>query len=1036
MQLEGQPSVIANLELFSTFVENMPAAVAMLDCELRYLLTSRRWLIDYALENQDIIGREYYKILPLFLYEPGQVSPPYSSPCGLSFENASCEDSNTLTPLPPWTKDPVVSSTSVHSLERWRKIFALGLAGETQRGDSAYWIKPDGSQQRVKWEIQPWRTRNGEIGGIMMFTEFQDSPSIAEVPDSESDNSYCRFRETATEGIWGTGSLTNTIEQLQQEIRERQQAQALQQESEERYRSLIAAMAEGIILQDANGIIRTCNAAAERILGVSADQLLGRTLIESHWLIITEEGDAISKEEHPLHLTLRNGQSFTDVIIGLYKPDSSLTWLSLNSQPLFRPQEKNPYAAVVSLIDITKRKQIGAALRESEERFRATFEQAAVGITHAELDGSFVRVNQKFCDIVGYTREEILQRTLQDITHPDDRVVDRKYLRSLLMGEIETYSLEKRYLRQDGESIWVEITASLVHTPQGDSAAGRMTLLPQYFLCVVRDISDRKAAEAALRNSEAKLRQRAQREELLNRLSNQIRRSLDLNTILETAVREIRHLLQIDRCQFAWYYADERRSYWEVVKEARNLDGAERIGRYPVELIGPLNQKLLNLEILRIDDVETMGDSIFQSFIRSFSCTSVLSLPMQTPSGTIGVINCIHTQQARPWTDWELELLQAVKAQLLIAIKQAELYAASRRSTQEAQEKATQLQQTLHELQRTQAQLIQSEKMSSLGQLVAGVAHEINNPVNFIYGNLIHAQGYFQELLGLLSLYRAAYPHPPGMIQDYIEAIDLDFLMTDLTQLQESMKIGAERIREIVRSLRTFSRLDESESKQVDIHSGIESTLMILQNRLKGKLGCPAICVIKEYGNLPLVECYPGQLNQVFMNLLTNAIDAVEEKSRSQSSQAHGTQEEAVTHALPTITITTGIVEERREGERDTGCSSANGFPLPLPSFRNLRSAIHSPSISPTHIFICIADNGMGMTQKTQQQLFDPFFTTKAVGKGTGLGLAISYQIIVEKHGGDLRCNSAPGQGAEFVIEIPIKHQQRQKQKINCTIER
>jgi PAS domain S-box-containing protein len=1041
MQLEGQPSVFANLELFSAFVEHMPAAVAMLDCELRYLLMSRRWLIDYALENQNLVGREYYKIFPLFLDEQGKVSPSHSSPSKHSCENTSSEDSQTLTPLPPWNKAPGVTSTSPRSLERWRKIFALGLAGETQQGDSAYFIKPDGSRQRVKWEVQPWRTRNGEIGGIMMFTEFQESPSIAEVPNCGSDNSYCRFRDTAREGIWGTGSLTNTIEQLQQEIVERQQAQALQQESEERYRSLIAAMAEGIILQDANGIIRTCNAAAERILGVSADQLLGRTLIESHWLIITEEGEAISREEHPLHLTLRNGQSFTDVIIGLYKPDSSLTWLSLNSQPLFGPKETTPYAAVVSLIDITKRKQKGAALRESEERFRATFEQAAVGITHAELDGTFVRVNQKFCDIVGYTREAILERTLQDITHPDDRVVDREYLRSLLMGEIETYSLEKRYLRQDGESIWVEITASLVHTPQGDSAAGRVTLLPQYFLCVVQDISARKAAEAALRHSEAKLRQRAQREELLNRLSNQIRRSLDLNTILETAVREIRQLLQIDRCQFAWYYADERRSYWEVVKEARNLDCGERIGRYPADLIGPLNQKLLNLEILRIDDVEMMSDPIFQSFIRSFSCTSVLSLPMQTPSGTIGVINCIHTQEARPWTDWELELLQAVKAQLLIAIKQAELYAASRRSTQEAQEKATQLQQTLHKLQRTQAQLIQSEKMSSLGQLVAGVAHEINNPVNFIYGNLIHAQGYFQELLGLVALYRAAYPHPPGMIQEYVEAIDLDFLMTDLTQLQESMKIGAERIREIVRSLRTFSRLDESESKQVDIHSGIESTLMILQNRLKGKPGCPAICVIKEYGNLPLVECYPGQLNQVFMNLLTNAIDAVEEKSRRQSLDARSTQEETVTHPPPTITITTGIVEndqqgdrnlseqERREAEGDTGCSPANYFASPLTSSRNLRSSVHFPTISPTHVFIRIADNGIGITQKTQQQLFDPFFTTKAVGKGTGLGLAISYQIIVEKHGGDLRCNSEPGQGAEFVIIIPIKHQQ-QSQKI------
>src|SRR5919202_5377106 len=289
---------------------------------------------------------------------------------------------------------------------------------------------------------------------------------------------------------------------------------------------------------------------------------------------------------------------------------------------------------------------------------------------------------------------------------------------------------------------------------------------------------------------------------------------------------------------------------------------------------------------------------------------------MRTPSGTIGVINCIHAGEARPWTIFEVELLNAVKAQLLIAIKQAELYAASRRATREAQEKATLLEKALHELQRTQAQLIHTEKMSSLGQLVAGVAHEINNPVNFIYGNLIHSQGYFQDLLGLVELYRAAYPYPPLTIREHIEAIDLDFLITDLNQLQDSMKVGAERIREIVRSLRTFSRLDESDSKEVDIHSGIDSTLMILQNRLKGKPGYPAISVIQDYGDLPLVECYPGQLNQVFMNLLTNAIDAVEEKSRSQSLQAHSNQEEAVTHPPPTITITTGIVEDDKQGDR------------------------------------------------------------------------------------------------------------------------
>ena len=291
-----------------------------------------------------------------------------------------------------------------------------------------------------------------------------------------------------------------------------------------------------------------------------------------------------------------------------------------------------------------------------------------------------------------------------------------------------------------------------------------------------------------------------------------------------------------------------------------------------------------------------------------------------------------------------------------------------------AQEKLQQqkklLETALKELQKTQTQLIQTEKMSSLGQLVAGVAHEINNPVNFIYGNLIHVNENVQTMINLLHLYQEVYPHPPQKIQDAIEDSDLDFLIADLPKMLESMKIGANRIRDIVLSLRNFSRLDEAEMKPVDIHDGIDSTLLILQHRLKSKGDRAEIIVMKEYGKLPQVECYPSQLNQVFMNIFSNAIDALNARE-NQSKQS------------------------------------------------NFIINIQTNLISSNQVIISITDNGIGIKKEVNQHIFEPFYTTKETGKGTGLGLSISHQII-EKHQGKIECFSRWGEGTTFVITIPI----------------
>jgi len=367
------------------------------------------------------------------------------------------------------------------------------------------------------------------------------------------------------------------------------------------------------------------------------------------------------------------------------------------------------------------------------------------------------------------------------------------------------------------------------------------------------------------------------------------------------------------------------------------------------------------LETVILSNASQEGFFVNDPYIVKHQSKSALGMPIIYQTKLIGILYLENNLAIGAFTKPRLEILKILTSQAAISLENATLY-------HELQESAGELEGSLHKLQQTQAQLVQTEKISSLGQLVAGVAHEVNNPVSFISGNLHHAKEYANALMKHIKLYQKYLPNPPAEIQSSEEDIELDYLIEDLPKMLSSMQLGTDRIREIMQSLRNFSRVDSADKKPANIHTGIDSTLMILQHRLKPKGELAEINVVKEYGDLPEIACYAGSLNQVFMNILANSIDAMEESRVKQKK---------------TITIKTEQIDS------DT-------------------------------VTIRIKDDGSGMTEKVRQRLFDAFFTTKPEGKGTGLGLSISYQIVVEKHGGKLECVSAPGQGAEFIITIPI----------------
>jgi two-component system, NtrC family, sensor kinase len=999
---ETQTLLDANLRLV---IEQSPGAIAIFDLNLCCLLASQRWQQDHGLLGAAIVGRSYVELLPQF----GDRWQTIHQQCLIDAIDLEGEDPYQRLDgktgwlrwqMRPWRNQSGAVSGFIHiseditvtkHLEAERKQAELQLQQQKDRYRSLViatsqfvWIAdPNGFvvDGQIHSHIGHVGTAEADQGWgwlDLLHPDDRDRTAQAWICSVETKSPYNseyrlqmpngHYRHYAARGVpilETDGSVREWIG-VYIDIHDRrvlEQQLALQQA---RFNAFFSAANAGLAILDDQLRYVHINKVLAEVDGLPIADHLGRTISE----VLPDLGSTV---EPVIQQVFDTGQPLLNVEVSgetLSQPGVMRHWL--NSYFALPGEDGKPIGVGAVIIEITDRKQVEQALQESQRRL-STLMNSLPGMAYRcrnEQTWTEEFVSSGCLELTGYSAESLIDNYLisyEQVIHPEDREMVWEQVQAALQLK-QPFQLVYRIITASGEEKWVWEQGVGIFSPEGEVAA-----LEGF----VTDITERRLAEVQLQS-------KAQREQLLNRLASQIRSSLDLNQILETAVQSIRDLLQVDRCIFVRYQPDQDVPYWEVIQESNQPGLSSLIGsRVPSSKIAPITQKALGKEIILIDDIQMVANPTIRRYFESRGYLALLMLPVHTQSGTIGMVNCCQISGARFWHDDEVELLQAVADNLAIAIDQAELYKQSRTAAMTAQIQTQQLEAALQELQQTQAQMLQSEKMSSLGQLVAGVAHEINNPVNFISGNLGFANNYTHDLLKLLKLYQQSYPVPLPPLQAAADAIDIDFLVEDLPKLLASMRVGAERIKSIVASLRSFSRMDEAEMKAVNIHEGIDSTLMILQSRLKVKTGQPDIQIVKAYGDLPLVECYVGQLNQVFMNLLTNAIDAIE--SRIDEDAATGRAEHPGTIRIQTALIDTDKIQIR------------------------------------------IADNGAGIAAQVEQRLFDPFFTTKPVGQGTGLGLSISYQIVTQKHGGQIYYNSTLGQGTEFVVTIPLNQKTLEK---------
>lgn len=731
----------------------------------------------------------------------------------------------------------------------------------------------------------------------------------------EAENGQTKWRSTTKIPLHDTDGNVVGILGMVQDITERREFEAAVQEREQRFRTLVNNI-PGVVyrcLYDKTWTMQFVSDAAEEVLGYPASAFINNDQLSFVDIILPEDVERVA---NTVDQAIVNRQPYV-IEYSMRRADGRLCHVHEKGQAVFDDDGQTLWLDGV-IFDITHRKEAEAALAESESQYRSLIETANSIIIRWDTTGRIKFMNEYGHRFFGYEPGELIGQygpgTIVPKTETSGRDLD------ILIADIvkhpERYAYnENENIHKDGSRVWV----AWANRPILDESGNLVELLS-----IGNDATERRRMEEALRESEQRFRD------------------------VSEAAGEYLWEMNLDG---NYTFLSDR------VQDVKGHSAAELLGHSP-------------FEYMPLEDVDQVQKILAKASAKKRNFT--LEHRDITPAGDV----VWERVTGLPLLDEEGNIT-GFRGTGLSITKQKEAEIKLRESEAQLRQQAQELEATLQDVQQMQMQLVQSEKMSSLGQLVAGVAHEINNPVSFIYGNLSYASDYIRDLMRIIQLYQHYYPAPAAEIVKESETIDLDFLMEDLPRLLDSMKVGSERIKQIVLSLRTFSRMDEAEKKEVNIHDGIDSTLMILQNRLKAHPDRPEIQIVKQYGDVPQVDCYAGQLNQVFMNVLSNAIDALEDAIAA----------DQLPERSPTIQVTTAVVET---ATRD----------------RNLQ--------------IQITDNGPGIPEHIKPRLFDPFYTTKPIGKGTGMGLSISYQIVTERHNGTLTCESTLGTGTTFCITIPL----------------